>query len=288
MGDYIRWQDLVDEEDGASAAPASDRAGVEARPQAAPSALQPDAPPIQLEDLPIPEELRALWQERLRLEKRMQELTGGAPKSEDDERTRQCYPVFVHTVATRIEARRFARRDEEERVLRARALERRAAQAREQQAALLANELARRQRIVERRVEAAIEARHGERLEERAQMEAEEEAQRERWAAQHREAMAARAAAVQREQAWHDERNEVLRLRAAKAVAERLASRAREEAARHQRMDELRRQAMKHTRERQAADDANTARRDRARQTLAERERTDGDRFARGSRRQES
>ena len=81
----------------------------------------------------MPPDVQTLMAEKERLEGEMARLTGQGPPRPEEERARRMYPVRVHTKETRIEDRRLRRHDEQQRMLKQRALEKKLVQARERE-----------------------------------------------------------------------------------------------------------------------------------------------------------
>jgi len=146
---YLSWEDLLAEEANADASSAVPP--VPAEDATAQGLAGPGVPG----DFELPEELRALFAERERLEQELKELTGEAEPSAEAERIKRMFPVKVHTKESRIEERRQRHRDEQRHMLEKRVLEARQLQLmmelrREQQREELRRKAAGEQRVRER------------------------------------------------------------------------------------------------------------------------------------------
>src|SRR5690242_14419922 len=108
---HVRWEDLLEEEDGA---PSDEEAAGDGRtPGAGPAVAV--APSLE-EVAAVDPELAALLKERQRLEGTMKALTG-AEEAPVDERLARQFPVVQHTPESRIAERRQQERDTARRLL---------------------------------------------------------------------------------------------------------------------------------------------------------------------------
>jgi len=151
-GTYQTWQDLVADEDRVAGA------GVGAT-------LQDQSGSLDLADIKLPEEITALMQEREALEQKLNAITGKSQVEVDpDARRNLMYPQPVHTTDTRVEDRRLARLDEENRMALQHALERRRIARRQAEADELAKQMAEKQQrtalAVQRKIAAEAESAH--------------------------------------------------------------------------------------------------------------------------------
>jgi hypothetical protein len=190
---YLTWQDLLDEEEdgGHSAVPGTPGTENPALLYGAPARESAESP------LALPPDVQTLMAEKERLEGEMAHLTGQGPPRPEEERMRRMYPVRVHTKESRIEDRRLRRHDEQQRMLKQRALEKKLVQARERERQEVA--AAQRKR---RALEAAL-------AKVRADESAAEAEQRRRQRAAKAAAAVARAARRQEERTTELERQEI-------------------------------------------------------------------------------
>ena len=172
MGEYVTWQDLLDEE--TAIAPSGGEA--------------PPPPP------PLDPEIAALMAQRDALEHNLLQMLGKAPKSPEDQRRDRLFPMPVHTRESRIEDRKRQRAEERARELAQRALERAAVDEREAVRRADARRLAEARAIEARALHEAARQRTLERRHDAERRALEEATVRQRWEAQRTDAIRARSA----------------------------------------------------------------------------------------------